>query len=755
MPTVWIEFPIILSTLNALVFLPGALLTLWIFPGKRLDWFERIAIGCVLMSGALAGLFFSARVLAFDWRQFLGAWSVLVLLFIAITVRARRGNLLPARLAQILERELPRVIGTDATHARPASRLFVFIFILVLLAGAYLTHLGPIDEDDWSYFWDVRGLADAPQFAPVSLSDRNVIHPWWLIHATLTHLFDFDIVRLGQDWMPAIFVPISLLAFYALARALFQNRDQAIAATVLQFVFFLTDLFNPLQYVPMPGQWFLTRIDQDHTIALFLFLPVFAALLIWYLREGGWALLGATLLAQIAFIATHAMLGIILSALTLVLVLAIELVFTRRAANRQRIVWLAICALVIFGAVAPAIPTIFKPRDTFLAASRIAETLTGNFPISHFRYTFFSPTLFTLRVDFLGQAPALAAIVLTLGLIPFLKKDLAARFLFITSIGILGVLYLPPLVQALEARMGETVLRLWIWNPKALIVAYFLPAGYVILRDGWISARQREWNRAVARGAGLCIFLIGLIAIAPLSLRRDFPREWGAGHALPNGAAEILQALRRHTAPGERARVWAWHDISSAIPGYRATLLPNLFREDIRSERGQAMFRFYEPILFSKTQLEILTHDQVNYLIVSADREIISQCDMLPGYFELLARNSYGALYRVARPLEANDLVEANTIMLAGEWDGAIRAYNEILAADPDNALARTGLGIVLQLLGKPQAAIRELERAAQIAPHNAQAHAHLVQLYRQLGLHDQAAAHIPAAGRLIEHAPK
>jgi hypothetical protein len=555
--------------------------------------------------------------------------------------------------------------------------------------------------------------------------------------------------------MPAIFVPVSLLAFYALARALFQNRNQAIAATLLQFIFFLTDLFNPLQYVPMPGQWFLTRIDQDHTIALFLFLPVFVALLVWYLRAGGWALLGATLLAQIALIATHAMLGILLSALTLVLVSASELIFTRHAANRQRIVWLGVCALVLFAAVSPALPTIYKPRDTFLAATRIVEALPDIFPVSHFRYTFFSPTVFTLRVDFLGQAPALAALVLTLALIPFLKKDFAARYLFVTSIGILGVLYLPPFLQALEARMGETVLRLWIWNPKALIVAYFLPVGYVILRDGWIRARQREWNRSVARGAWLGIFSIGLIALAPLSLRHDFPREWGAGHALPNGAPEILQALRKHTAPGERARVWAWYDISSAIPGYRATLYPNLFREDIRDTKGRDMFRFYEPMLFSNVQLEILTQYQVNYFIVSADREIIAQCDLLPGYFEVLERNEYGALYRVAHPLQVNDLVEANTIVLAGEWDSAIRAYDAILAVEPDNSLARTGLGIVLQLLGKPQAAIRELERAVHIAPTNAQAHAHLVQLYRQLGMHDRAAAHIPAAGRLIERAPK
>jgi tetratricopeptide (TPR) repeat protein len=217
----------------------------------------------------------------------------------------------------------------------------------------------------------------------------------------------------------------------------------------------------------------------------------------------------------------------------------------------------------------------------------------------------------------------------------------------------------------------------------------------------------------------------------------------------------MLKALREHTVPGEQAAVFAGPDMSSAIPAYRVTLIPILFREDLRGPKGRDVVGFLDTVLMTNTQLEILNKYQVKYLLISGERESVSQCDLLPEYFQPLFRNSYGALYRVALPLESNALIEANTVANYGEWEGAIQAYDAVLAAEPDNSLAHTGLGMILQFLGKPKAAVREFEAAVRTAPTNAQAHAHLVHLYRQLGMNDQAAAHIPAAGRLMESEPK
>jgi hypothetical protein len=54
--------------------------------------------------------------------------------------------------------------------------------------------------------------------------------------------------------------------------------------------------------------------------------------------------------------------------------------------------------------------------------------------------------------------------------------------------------------------------------------------------------------------------------------------------------------------------------------------------------------------------------------------------------------------------------------------------------------------------LDKPNAAVREFQAAVNAAPTNAQAHYHLVSSYRKLGKEEEAAKHIPAAGRLMEN---
>jgi tetratricopeptide (TPR) repeat protein len=214
----------------------------------------------------------------------------------------------------------------------------------------------------------------------------------------------------------------------------------------------------------------------------------------------------------------------------------------------------------------------------------------------------------------------------------------------------------------------------------------------------------------------------------------------------------MLKALRDRTTPGEPAVVLAWRDITDAIPAYRSTLSPVLFREGPNDSQRRDADRFFGSTFVTDAHLDILNNYQVNYLIVSGDREFVSQFDHLPEYFQPLYRNSYGALYRVDLPLEPNTLIEANTIANYGEWDSAIKAYNAVLEDDPNNSLAHTGLGIILELVGKPRQAVREFEAAVNASPVNAQAHCHLVNLYRKLGMDEEAAKHVQPAGRLMEN---
>jgi tetratricopeptide (TPR) repeat protein len=150
---------------------------------------------------------------------------------------------------------------------------------------------------------------------------------------------------------------------------------------------------------------------------------------------------------------------------------------------------------------------------------------------------------------------------------------------------------------------------------------------------------------------------------------------------------------------------------------------------------------------------EILAKYNVTYLVVPADRESISQFDLLSGYFVPLYRNQSFALFRVNLPPEGNALVRANTLYTAGDLQGAIDQYNLALSQNLNGSLAHTGLGMVLQVLDKPRLAAQELEEAVRIAPNNVQAHYHLAIIYRKMGMNQQADIHASAAGPLKEPA--
>lgn len=754
---VGMEFAVTVGTLGVFCFLPGTALTYLLFPGPKLDLFERVPIGFALMMSLLVPPIVLARVLSWGWVQLLWEWIALSVFLVgaAVVVLRWRGSAQSSssRLARYVRRIFPGASSLEepAPH-RPTPKILIAIFIALLIFIGLLTQIGPNDEDDWDYLGVVRGFADAASFPGLVLSDRDVANSWWFLHASIVRLFDVDVVRLGQNWMPLLFAPMAFLAFYVLARALFLSQTFALLAIFLQFAFYMSDLFYADTVVIWNGWWILAHMDQGHTIVISVLLPVFAAIIVRYLRQGDAILLAVAPVIQLGMIAIHGILGILMPALTVIAILVVRALFVREKQEWKKMGWLMIVMGTFMALFSPAVLSFVLSRQVVSGALPQILPTDLDFPLSRYRYTFFSPTLFTMKLEYLGHPPILAAILLIPCLLRFSRRDLTAQFLFGNILTLLLILYVPFLMAVFDRWITTAVERLWHWILDAFIIAYFLPYFCKILRDGWLAWRQRLWNRQVLGAVGLVMVCVVWLALWPMYLLNEWPKPLGPGHALPNGAYEMLRALRDHTAPGESAVVLAWRDITDAVPAYRATLRPVLYRENPRSRQRADADRFFDSVMATTVHLEILTRYQVNYLILSGDREITSQYDLLPEYFQLLYRNEYGTLYRVAASLEPNAVVEANTTTNYGEWAGAIQAYNAILAAEPDNSLAYTGLGIILHLLDKPKAAVRELEAAVRAAPANAQAHYRLVLLYRQMGLEVQAAEHIQSAGRLMEN---
>lgn len=100
------------------------------------------------------------------------------------------------------------------------------------------------------------------------------------------------------------------------------------------------------------------------------------------------------------------------------------------------------------------------------------------------------------------------------------------------------------------------------------------------------------------------------------------------------------------------------------------------------------------------------------------------------------------------QPATSSDAALQHAIALhqAGDLDGAIRAYREYLAAEPDSVQARSNLGAVLARAGRYDEAIAEYDRALGKSPDNPAILLNLGLAYYKTGRHAEAAARFERA---------
>jgi tetratricopeptide (TPR) repeat protein len=91
-------------------------------------------------------------------------------------------------------------------------------------------------------------------------------------------------------------------------------------------------------------------------------------------------------------------------------------------------------------------------------------------------------------------------------------------------------------------------------------------------------------------------------------------------------------------------------------------------------------------------------------------------------------------------------LQHAITLQQSGDLDGAIRAYREYLAAEPDSVQARSNLGAALARTGRYDEAIAEYDRALRKSPDAPALLLNLGLAYYKTGRHAEAAARFERA---------
>lgn len=562
---------------------------------------------------------------------------------------------------------------------------------------------------------------------------RLMLNGWLAIQAAFSGVSGIDPADLASAYLAPALVLFSLLAFYWLARTLFENEGAALLAGALYGLFLLFYLDAA------PGSFggdLVRRVVEDKFAARYIMLPVALGLAALYLKKRGWLRLGMFAFVFWATGAVHPMvLGIL--GLGVAALGAVHL-----AANlRDRDAWtgvLALGAVVFLTLVPPAVYLVVSGSTLLSKLSALDPTLVEN------RLNVWQDQK---RLLILGEGsyimhpslvfnPVIAGAYL-IG-VPFLvwraKRSLAAQMLLGLLLFFAALVYIPPV-----ASFAGQFVRPWL----IYRLAWPIPLA-ALLTVGWMAWEllgyaSRRFGGASLRGAAPLLALILVVLLASAAAPRalagirtidsvdEAPQEnTSCVDPAFDWMRETVDSRSVVLAPTlENSCVPAYSSLANVV-GYRAQLL----EEDASGEtdsagqsgssrKARAVQDFFDATTVSTAMIETLRNYEVDYVLLPADSPLNVQLGRLPGFTALDNPGGRYRFYAVNRAeLTVTQTVAGNDALQGEVPYSAIDAYNAALSGDANEAaLAYMGLGLAYETLESPSDAAAVYEEAVAQAP--------------------------------------
>ncbi len=608
------------------------------------------------------------------------------------------------------------------------------------------------NEDHWAYLAYVQqylgaeklGLLNPFYGTEMAGFSRLALNGWLAIQAVFAGVAGIDPVRLASEYLTPVLVLTSLLAFYWLARLLFESEGAALLAGALYGLFLLFYLDAT------PGSFggdLVRRVLEDKFAARYLMLPVALGLAVLYLKKRGWLRLGMFTFVFWATGAVHPMvlgiLGLAVAALGAVH-LAVNL--------RSRDAWtgiLALGAVIFFTLVPPAVYLVATGSTLLSKLSTLDPALVEN------RLNIWQDQK---RLLILGEGsyimhpslvlnPVIAGAYL-LG-IPFLiwrvKRSLAAQLLLGLLLFFAALVYIPPV-----ATLAGQFVRPWL----IYRLAWPIPLA-ALLTVGWMSWEllgyaSRRFGRARLRGAAPLVALILVVLLASAATPRALAgiRTIDSVNEAPQESASCVDPAfdwMRETVDN-RSVVLAPAQENSCVPAHSSLTDVISYRDQFLQEnaapagqgsssrKAQAVQDFFDAKTVSSAMIETLQRYKVDYVMLPVDSPLNVQLGRLPGFTALDNPGTRYRFYGVNRDeLATTQVVAANDALQGGVPYSAVDTYTAALAGDPNEAtLAYMGLGLTYETLGSPSDAAVYYEEAIAQATEEPALYALLSEAYRE-----------------------
>lgn len=613
----------------------------------------------------------------------------------------------------------------------------------------------PPEMDHWAYLAYVRefvGGENLGRYNPffgdeVTGFSRIWLDGWLMEQAAFSRLSGIDPVPLISNYLNPALVIVSLLAFYALARVLFENTGAALLTSSLYALFLIFYLeLSPDSF----GGVLVRRVMEDKFAARYLLLPVALSLAVAFLRYRKWRYLALFTFVFWSMGAVHPLLmgilGISLAGFGLIFVLV-----NRREPGS----WMRMGALggVMLATVAPPAVYLLATGSQLLSKLETLDAAAIDYRLriweSQDRLLLLGDGGSYIMHPALVLNPVIAAAYL-LG-VPFLiwrlERSLAAQLLLGTLLFTPVLVYVPPVATFVGQFIGPWLIYRLAW-PIPLAA---------LLTVGWMTWKALEYASERLSRLGLPVRSIPLLPLALVVLLSAFaaPRAL-AGIRTMDATDETAVSESTCQDPafewmrntiGAPTVVLAPEAESSCVPAYtsRANVLSyrnQLLEEatqDGDSSRAQEAEAFFDSDVVSSSDLDTLSRHEVGYVLLPADSPLNVQLGHLPGFAPL---ENPGNRYRVygvdGAALATTPAVQGNDLLANGDVEAAIDAYAAALGANSgEQVLAYVGLGQAYEEWSQAEYAAANYEEAASLNQDEPVLRSLLAEAYQGAGQRD------------------
>ena len=755
-------------TFIALLIAPGYFLTDIITWRLNLDWFERLALAMPLGLTIVAVPGVIALLLHTTVSQLIAGWIIFSALIIAVwfiqswyrpsSSRSGRGWQPAWSIDEKLLLAFVSLTFLLSWSSLSRYKIDGDAYALSSFAADAMANL-PLNASE-----PLFGTSLGPGVRAVFNQSLPMMYLW-------SALGNIDPVTLTAAASRNIIALWIVLAIYTLGKATFNSRRFGLYATAIQMLIYLAAPFWRGDNVSL---FFFERNNADKFMVLATMLPVVFAFAIQYVRFGRRDYWLAAAAATLAVSLVHPLIAAML-ALGLTSFGGVHLLFNlRHRQSWQRVAGLAgLVILTMFipfvqlllsrgeAPLAAAYPSSFDdwnigrrmtPILPFLQIPALhvygplpdlaqleagaANSTTNPFLIWRFAVNMDRQRLIFFDIDRYVTDPRLIlepVYVLALFMLPllffYIQRSIASQFIVGVSVGVLMILFNPFVTPLIGSLVMPWILWRLIWLfPYGLIIA---AASHRLLF--WLLTavhRFRHKNnptlphrpQTIHQNYILVSFVFIVALMASPSIQKNI-RNLSHNSAFVFPAPQRLLDRLNELTTAHPGIVLADQDLSVTIPAYAAHAhilahrIPNtseIFpadKQDIALQRLIDQHTFFTSPTLTADSINILQRYDVGYVVVESGSELDRQLRLASYWFDWELDDQSYTLYSVHQTPRLTSAIQGNSAMSRGLWATAEQFYENALASDPNDRLARMGWIESSLAQGQFSAALEEMEQ--------------------------------------------